>query len=57
MTSHVNVTFGKYIKRLRTENELTLTQLAAKLDLDPTNLDEVVMNNYIPFKQVEETSL
>ena len=25
-------TFGEYIKRLRTENELTLTQLAAKLD-------------------------
>ena len=27
-------TFGEYIKQLRTENELTLTQLAAKLDLD-----------------------
>lgn len=34
-------TFGEYIKRLRTENELTLTQLAAKLDLDSANLCKI----------------
>ena len=34
-------TFGEYIKRLRTENELTLTQLAAKLDLDSANLSKI----------------
>ncbi len=32
-------TFGEYIKQLRTENELTLTQLAAKLDLDSANIE------------------
>ena len=37
-------TFGEYIKRLRTENELTLTQLAAKLDLDSTNLSKIENN-------------
>lgn len=34
-------TFGEYIKRLRTENEWTLTQLAAKLDLDSANLSKI----------------
>ena len=37
-------TFGEYIKRLRTENELTLTQLAAKLDLDSPNLSKIENN-------------
>ena len=37
-------TFGEYIKRLRTENELTLTQLAAKLDLDSANLSKIEKN-------------
>lgn len=37
-------TFGEYIKRLRTENELTLTQLAAKLDLDSANLCKIENN-------------
>ena len=37
-------TFGEYIKRLRTENELTLTQLAAKLDLDSANLSKIENN-------------
>ncbi len=36
--------FGEYIKRLRTENELTLTQLAAKLDLDSANLSKIENN-------------
>jgi len=34
-------TFGEYIRKLRTENELTLTQLAAKLDLDSANLSKI----------------
>ncbi len=34
-------TFGEYIRKLRTENELTLTQLAAKLDLDSANLCKI----------------
>ena len=37
-------TFGEYIKRLRTENELTLTQLAAKLNLDSANLSKIENN-------------
>ncbi len=34
-------TFGEYIRKLRTGNELTLTQLAAKLDLDSANLSKI----------------
>lgn len=37
-------TFGEYIKRLRTENGLTLTQLAAKIDLDSANLSKIENN-------------
>ncbi len=34
-------TFGEYIRLLRNENELTLTQLAAKLNLDAANLSKI----------------
>lgn len=44
MTSLMKETFGEYIKRLRTENSLTLTQLAAKLDLDSANLSKIENN-------------
>lgn|SRR5690554_1394128 len=44
MTSLMKETFGEYIKRLRTENGLTLTQLAAKLDLDSANLSKIENN-------------
>lgn len=37
-------TFGEYIKRLRTEKGFTLTQLAAKLDLDSANLSKIENN-------------
>ena len=40
----MNETFGEYLKRLRTEYELTLTQLAAKLDLDSANLSKIENN-------------
>ena len=33
--------FGSFIKMLRVENNLTLTQLAAKLDLDSANLSKI----------------
>lgn len=33
--------FGEYIKELRTERGLTLTQLGAKLDLDSANLSKI----------------
>lgn len=33
--------FGVFIKQLRLENNLTLTQLAAKLDLDSANLSKI----------------
>jgi transcriptional regulator with XRE-family HTH domain len=33
--------FGSYIKKLRVENNFTLTQLAAKLDLDSANLSKI----------------
>jgi transcriptional regulator with XRE-family HTH domain len=41
MTSQMKETFGEYIRRLRHENGLTLTQLAAKLDLDSANLSKI----------------
>lgn len=34
-------TFGDYIKKLRNNNNFTLTQLAAKLDLDSANLSKI----------------
>jgi transcriptional regulator with XRE-family HTH domain len=37
-------TFGEYIKRMRTESGFTLTQLAAKLDLDSANLSKIENN-------------
>jgi len=37
----MRATFGEYIRFLRTENELTLTQLAAKLNLDSANLSKI----------------
>lgn len=40
-TSLMKETFGSYIKDLRTSNNLTLTQLAAKLDLDSANLSKI----------------
>ena len=33
--------FGSFLKQLRVENNLTLTQLAAKLDLDSANLSKI----------------
>ena len=37
----MRTTFGEYIRLLRNENELTLTQLAAKLNLDSANLSKI----------------
>jgi transcriptional regulator with XRE-family HTH domain len=37
----MKATFGEYIKKLRTDNKLTLTQLAYKLDLDAANLSKI----------------
>lgn len=34
-------TFGEYIHRLRTENGLTLTKLAAALDIDQSTLSKI----------------
>ena len=34
-------TFGEYIRKLRTGNNLTLTQLAAQLDMDSANLCKI----------------
>ena len=34
-------TFGHYIKTLRTDKGWTLTQLAAKLDIDSANLSKI----------------
>lgn len=40
-TSQMETTFGEYIKKLRTDNGLTLTQLAAILELDSANLSKI----------------
>lgn len=37
----MNATFGEYIRYLRNKNKLTLTQLAAKLNLDSANLSKI----------------
>jgi len=37
----MKTTFGEYIRLLRTGKQLTLTQLAAKLDLDSANLSKI----------------
>lgn len=37
----MKATFGEYIKKLRIENGLTLTQLAAQLELDSANLSKI----------------
>lgn len=34
-------TFGEFIRQLRTEKGLTLTQLAAQIDMDSANLSKV----------------
>lgn len=41
MTSHIKPTFGGYVRRLRQERSLTLTQLAAMLELDSANLSKI----------------
>ena len=41
METYIRKTFGEYIRELRTENNLTLTQLAARLDLDSANLSKI----------------
>lgn len=40
-TSQMNKTFGEHIKQLRTKSGMTLTQLAARLDLDSGNLSKI----------------
>jgi transcriptional regulator with XRE-family HTH domain len=37
----MEATFGGYIRKLRTEKGLTLTQLAAQLELDSANLSKI----------------
>jgi len=37
----MKATFGEYIRKLRTDGGLTLTELAAKLKLDSANLSKI----------------
>lgn len=37
----MKTTFGEYIRKLRTDEGLTLTELAAKLKLDSANLSKI----------------
>ncbi|MEG0928265.1 MULTISPECIES: helix-turn-helix domain-containing protein [Chryseobacterium] len=37
----MKVMFGEYIRELRNNNHLTLTQLAARLELDSANLSKI----------------
>lgn len=41
MTSLMKTTFGEYIRLLRNKKKMTLTQLAAKLNLDSANLSKI----------------
>lgn len=40
-SSQMTESFGRYIRKLRNEKELTLTQLGAKLGLDSANLSKI----------------
>lgn len=40
-SSQMKQTFGQYIRQLRTENDFTLTQLGAKLNIDSANLSKI----------------
>lgn len=44
LPSQMKQTFGVYIKQLRTNYGLTLTQLAAQLDMDSANLSKIENN-------------
>lgn len=46
----MKITFGEYIRQLRAEKEMTLTQLATKLDMDLANLSKIE-NNKRDFNQ------
>jgi HTH-type transcriptional regulator, competence development regulator len=37
----MKTSFGEYIRKLRTESGMTLTQLAAQLELDSANLSKI----------------
>ena len=41
ISSQMKESFGEYIRKLRNEKGLTLTQLAARLDLDSANLSKI----------------
>ncbi len=41
MTSQKQTTFGEFIRKSRKEKGLTLTKLAAQLDLDSANLSKI----------------
>lgn len=41
LTSQMKTSFGEYIRKLRTESGMTLTQLAAQLELDSANLSKI----------------
>ena len=43
-------TFGEYIRLLRTENGMTLTQLAAQLNMDSANLSKIESKQWIYLK-------
>jgi HTH-type transcriptional regulator, competence development regulator len=40
-TSRMKTSFGEYIRKLRTDKGMTLTQLAAQLELDSANLSKI----------------
>lgn len=41
LTSRMKTSFGEYIRQLRIKSGMTLTQLAAKLELDSANLSKI----------------
>lgn len=50
----MKLTFGEYIRKLRTDNGLTLTQLAAKLGIDSANLSKIETGKRdFDFKRIE----
>ncbi len=41
IASRMKTSFGEFIRKLRVEHKLTLTQLAAQLELDSANLSKI----------------
>ena len=58
LTRSIRQTFGEYIRQLRNDKGLTLTQLAAQLDMDSANLSKVENGKrWFDFKRIVKLAI